>query len=149
MHIRLSEHSSWLTTFWGPACRYRWLRLPFGISSAPEEFQRRVVVVADDILIYGKGTSMAEAHRSYNEALLQLLKRARECNIKLNRNKMRLRMTELLHIGHRISEKGIRPDPAKVTAVKRNGCSQFCHRCPKVSGHVQLSVTLHPKVVTN
>ena len=27
-------------------------------------------------------------------------------------------MTELLYIGHRISEKGIRPDPAKVTAVK-------------------------------
>ena len=98
MHIHLSEHSSWLTTFWGPACRYRWLRLPFGISSAPEEFQRRlqaalhglegVAVVADDILIYGKGTSMAEAHRSHDEALLQLLKRARECNIKLNRNLM-------------------------------------------------------------
>ena len=61
---------------------------------------------------------MAEAHGSHDETLLQLLKRARECNIKLNRNKMRLRMTELLYIGHRISEKGIRLDPAKVMAVK-------------------------------
>ena len=77
-----------------------------------------VVVVADDILIYGKGTSGAEAYRNHDEALLQLLKRARECNIKLNRNKMRLRMSELLHIGYQISEKGIRPDPAKVMAVK-------------------------------
>ena len=34
--------SSYLTTFWGPDGRYRWLRLPFGVSSAPEEFQKRL-----------------------------------------------------------------------------------------------------------
>ena len=65
MHIKLSERSSFLTTFWGPQGCYRWLRLPFGISSAPEEFQRRlqvalhgidsVAVVADDVLVYGTG----------------------------------------------------------------------------------------------
>ena len=41
--------------------------MPFGISSAPEEFQRRmhvicqdlpgVVVIADDILVYGCGST--------------------------------------------------------------------------------------------
>jgi len=65
LHVKLSEESSFLTTFWGPQCRYRWCRLPFGLCSAPEEFQRRlqsvmhgidgVAVVADDILIFGKG----------------------------------------------------------------------------------------------
>ena len=40
-HIKLDESSSFLTTFWTPVGRYRWLRLPFGISSAPEKFQRR------------------------------------------------------------------------------------------------------------
>eukprot|EP00731_Ephydatia_muelleri_P017299 Em0010g397a len=63
--VRLSEHSSNLTTLWGPDGRYRWLRMPFGLSSAPEEFQRSlkgdlhgiqgVVVVADDILVFRKG----------------------------------------------------------------------------------------------
>ena len=35
LQIKLSEQSSYLTTFWGPDGRYRWLWLPFGISSAP------------------------------------------------------------------------------------------------------------------
>jgi len=49
-----------VTTFWTPFGRYYWLRMPCGISSAPEEYQRRqreiiegfngVEVVADDLL---------------------------------------------------------------------------------------------------
>ncbi|XP_062712611.1 uncharacterized protein K02A2.6-like [Aedes albopictus] len=36
--ISLDEESSRLTTFWTPFGRYRWLRMPFGISPAPEIF---------------------------------------------------------------------------------------------------------------
>ena len=42
LQVWLSERSSYYTTFWGPNARYRWLCMPFGISSAPEEFQRRL-----------------------------------------------------------------------------------------------------------
>jgi hypothetical protein len=35
-HIKLDESSSFLTTFWTPFGRYRWLRMPFGLSSAPK-----------------------------------------------------------------------------------------------------------------
>jgi len=41
---------SYLTTFWTPFGRYRWLRMPFGISSAPEEFQRRQHEVTEGLL---------------------------------------------------------------------------------------------------
>ena len=37
-HVKLSEESSYLTTFNTPFGCYRWKRLPFGISSAPEVF---------------------------------------------------------------------------------------------------------------
>ena len=57
--IKLTEASSMLTTMHTPWGRFRWTRLPFGISSAPEEFQRRihdvlcgiegVVNIADDV----------------------------------------------------------------------------------------------------
>ena len=69
--IKLSltmNESSLLTTFWAPFGRYRYLRMAQGISSAPEEFQRRkneaqtgldrVEVIADDVLCYGRGESM-------------------------------------------------------------------------------------------
>ncbi|XP_070535144.1 uncharacterized protein [Ptychodera flava] len=39
--VKLDEPSSYLTTFWTPFGRYRYLRMPQGISSAPEEYQRR------------------------------------------------------------------------------------------------------------
>ena len=127
LQIKLSERSSFLTTFWGPQGRYRWLRLRFGVSSAPEEFQRRlqqalhgltgVAVVADDILVYGVGKAMEEARLNHDANLLQLLDRAREQHLKLNKDKMRLHLTEVLYIGHVISTKGIQPDPSKVEAI--------------------------------
>ena len=33
--------SSYLTTFNTPFGRFRWLRLPFGVKTAPKEYQRR------------------------------------------------------------------------------------------------------------
>ena len=41
-HVLLDEHSSFLTTFHTPFSRYRWRRMPFGICSAPEVFQRHM-----------------------------------------------------------------------------------------------------------
>ena len=70
-HVELDDESSKLTTYETPFGRYRWLRLPFGISVAPEEFQRRlqseltglqgIAVIADDILIFGCGETVEEA----------------------------------------------------------------------------------------
>ena len=50
-HIELDEESSKLTTFNTPFGRYHWLQLPFGLSSAPEEFQRRQYQVIDRVLL--------------------------------------------------------------------------------------------------
>ena len=64
-HIPLDDESSRLITFHTPFGLYRWKRTPFGISSAPEHFQRRMhevvgglrgcEVVADDFLVVGFG----------------------------------------------------------------------------------------------
>ncbi|XP_067930980.1 uncharacterized protein [Watersipora subatra] len=39
LQIKLDKQSSDLTTFWTPFGKYMWLRMPFGLSSSPEEFQ--------------------------------------------------------------------------------------------------------------
>ena len=36
--VKLTDESSYLTTFNSPFGRYRWLRMPFGLSSASEEY---------------------------------------------------------------------------------------------------------------
>ena len=62
--IPLSQPSRLLTTFITPMGRYCFNKLPFGILSAPEHFQRRmselltslqgVLCHMDDILVFGK-----------------------------------------------------------------------------------------------
>lgn len=69
--VELDDKSSRLTCFNTPFGRFRWTVMPFGISSAPEVFQQRMIqameglqgiaVIADDILVYGKGDTIEEA----------------------------------------------------------------------------------------
>ncbi|XP_038055799.1 uncharacterized protein K02A2.6-like [Patiria miniata] len=116
LQVVLDEPSSYLTTFWTPYGRYRWLRMPFGISSAPEEFQRRlhecleglenIAVIADDILVYGSGETQAEAEASHDAAFTALLSRCRERNLKLNAAKLRYKLPSVTYMGHVFSSDG-------------------------------------------
>eukprot|EP00057_Strongylocentrotus_purpuratus_P027755 XP_011682229.1 PREDICTED: uncharacterized protein K02A2.6-like [Strongylocentrotus purpuratus] len=127
-HVELEEDSSYLTTFNTPFGRYRWKRLPFGIASAPEEFQRRldealeglqgVSTIADDILVYGEGETVTEAEIDHDTKLRAVMQRCREKNLKLNKQKLKFKMKEVSFMGHLITEEGLKPDPAKIKAVR-------------------------------
>uniref|UniRef100_A0A5S6Q8Y2 Reverse transcriptase domain-containing protein n=1 Tax=Trichuris muris TaxID=70415 RepID=A0A5S6Q8Y2_TRIMR len=126
--VRLDDQSSKLTTFWTPFGRYRWLRMPFGISTAPEEYQRRihevvegldgVEVIADDILVYGRGNTRSEAAEDHDKNLRALMRRARERNVKFNKDKLRLQLDQVQYMGHLLTASGVRPDPDKVRAIE-------------------------------
>ena len=127
LQVKLDEKSSYLTTFYTPLGLYRWLRMPFGIKSAPEEFQRRldecldglenVAVIADDILIYGTGDDDTEAEATHDKAMIALLKRCRDCGLKLNKKKLKFKLESVTYMGHVISKDGVKPDPGKVQAI--------------------------------
>ena len=78
-HVALDEHSSFLTTFNTPFGQYRWKRMPFGIKSAPEIFQRKmhelieglngVEVIADDFVVVGYGDSLETASKDHDKSL--------------------------------------------------------------------------------
>jgi hypothetical protein len=125
--VKLTEESSKLTCFWTPFGRYRYLRMPFGIKSAPEEWQRRideiikglpgVAAIADDILVYGCGDTEEEYMQDHNKNLETMLKKAREVNLKLNKKKMKLCLAEVSYMGHLLTSNGIKSDPSKVQAI--------------------------------
>ena len=93
LQIELDDTSSRLTTFQTPWGRYRWLRLPFGISPAPELFQMKldqnleglkgVFKIADDILITGQEDAEHEAEQDHDRNLANFLDHCRERHIKL------------------------------------------------------------------
>lgn len=126
--VKLSEKSSYMTTFWTPWGRYRWLRMPFGLTSAPEEYQQRqheileglngVHDVADDVLITGSGENMEAASKDHEKNLREFFERARKVNLKINPAKMKLRMNEVNYMGHLLTSKGLKPDPEKVVAIQ-------------------------------
>lgn len=41
LQCKLDQESSFMTIFWTPWGRKRWLKLPFGVSVAPEVYQRK------------------------------------------------------------------------------------------------------------
>ena len=100
-HIELDEPSSFATPFGTPWGRCRWLRLPFVVSPAPEEFQRRIDItleglpgqkaIADDILVFGAGDTDGQAPKDHHRNLREVFNRCRQKGIKLNSEKIQFR----------------------------------------------------------
>lgn len=119
--IALDEESSELCTFSTPVGCYKFLRLPMGISCAPEIFQKRnqenfgdipgVMVYFDDILV------AASSLKEHDEIIDKVIDRAKALNIKFNKNKLQYRVTEVKYLGHLFNASGMSPDPERVKAV--------------------------------
>ena len=127
-HCILELKSSLLTTFSTPFGRYRWCRLPFGLSFSSEIFQKRVnqalevlsgvLDITDDILVYGVGKNEQEATVDHNRNLEALLQRCCERNIAVNRDKLQLKWKEVPFMGHVLTSHGVKMDPEKAKAVQ-------------------------------
>lgn len=104
--IELAEESRHLTTFVTHKGLFRFTRLLFGISCAPELFQKifegilsichNVVVYIDDIVVYGR---TLQEHDAALERVLRVLK---EYGVLLNASKCVYRMQEIEFLGHRL-----------------------------------------------
>jgi len=125
--IKLSNQSSYMCTFNTPFGRYRWLRLPYGLSSAPEIFQRRMhevveglhgtEVIADDFVVVGFGETHDAALHDHDVNLEAFLERCMQKGLKLNAEKCKFRQTEVPFIGHIATDKGLKVQPERVRAI--------------------------------
>ncbi|UYV80387.1 K02A2.6-like [Cordylochernes scorpioides] len=119
----LAKESQKLTTFITPFGRFFFKRIPFGITSAPEIFQRKmtqllgniegVVCFMDDIVVYG---SSLEEH---NERVRQVLKKIQEEGMTLNPEKCQFGVKTVKFLGHTLSSEGLFIDEEKLDAITK------------------------------
>nr|XP_037270156.1 uncharacterized protein LOC119161741 [Rhipicephalus microplus] len=120
--VRKADDSQELTMFITPFGRYCFCRLPFGITSAPEYFQKQmarmlegqegVANMIDDILVFGR------TREEHDARLSQVLSRLAKAGLTLNQDKCRFGVSEVSFLGVIVSAQGIKPSPAKVEAIK-------------------------------
>ncbi|KAL5506839.1 hypothetical protein EMCRGX_G008586 [Ephydatia muelleri] len=120
--IPLSEESRLLTTFITPFGRYCFNKLPFGIASAPEHFQKvmnkvlsgldGIVCQMDDTLVFGK------SQEEHDKRLLTTLSRIQSAGLTLNKEKCLFSKRTITFLGHVIDSSGVSPDPEKIAAIK-------------------------------
>ena len=119
---KLEPDSRLLTTFITPFGRFCFNRMPFGIKSAPEHYQKKMIQILDgldghfsiidDMLIHGK------TQKEHDERLRAVLKKLDEAGATLNPEKCEFSKREVKFAGHVISEDGVRSDPEKIESVQ-------------------------------
>lgn len=131
--IELAPESRHITTFVTHKGLFRYKRLMFGISCAPEEYQNilqqvlqgceGVKVIADDIIVYG---SNEEEHRERLEKVLGTLCKR---NLTLNPKKCEFGMDKLVFMGHVLSKNGI--GPSNTRGSRKSKKTRDCGRSKK------------------
>ncbi|KAL4104446.1 hypothetical protein QTP88_019747 [Uroleucon formosanum] len=121
-HCELDEESTKLCTFSSPFGSYSFKRLPFGISMAPELFQKRmskyfgeiesIQIYFDDVLI------CANSREEHDQIMMKVLDRARRLNIKFSAKKIQFAVKEVKFLGFVFNMQGVMPDPKRIKIIK-------------------------------
>lgn len=122
--VPVAEEDILKTAFTTRKGQFEYLRMPFGLCSAPATFQRlmhtvlktenwiKCLIYLDDVLIFGR---TAEEHL---ERLRAVLQRMREAGLKLSPEKCHFFQQKVEYLGHVISGEGIRTSPDKIDKVR-------------------------------
>ena len=119
--LLLSEDSRDITTFVTHVGLFRYKRLLFGVSSAPEIYQneiRKVVQgipgvanMSDDMVVHGPNKA------EHDKRLEQVFRRLEATGLTLNRSKCVFGVSEIDFLGHKLSDRGLDPGAGKVESV--------------------------------
>ncbi|XP_018396139.1 PREDICTED: uncharacterized protein K02A2.6-like [Cyphomyrmex costatus] len=122
LQIEIDEQSKHLLTINTHRGLYVYNRLPFGVTTAPGEFQsiidsmisglENVFVYIDDIVVGGATV------QEHNQNLTYLLERIKDCGLHLQIEKCCFFTTQINYLSYVIDGQGLHPDPTKVEAIK-------------------------------
>lgn len=121
--IEVNDSDTQKTAFSTQFGHYEFLRMPFGLKTAPATFQRTMdnvlrglqgihcLVYLDDIIIFS--ASLQE----HLEKLRTVFDRLRQTNLKVQLDKSEFLRKEVLYLGHTITKDGLKPNDDKIHAV--------------------------------
>src|ERR1051325_7437263 len=123
--IFISPEDQEKTTFTCPYGTFAFKRMPFGLCNAPATFQRCMMSIFSDMVETSIEVFMDDfsvVGQSFEECLAHLHETLRRCienHLVLNWEKCHFMVKEGIVLGHRISEKGIEVDRAKVEVIEK------------------------------
>jgi len=112
------------TSFTSHRGQFRFNVLSFGLTNAPALYQRLMeyimsglqyeilLIYVDDCMVFSK------TFDEHIQSLREVLKRFADANLKLTPKKCHLFRLKVNFLGHVVEEKGISPNPEKVSAIK-------------------------------
>lgn len=121
--IELEEQDRQKTAFSTQNGHFEFLRMPFGLKTAPATFQRTMdnvlrglqglhcMVYLDDIIIF---SSSLDEHI---QKLRTVFDRLRATNLKVQLDKSEFLRKEVLYLGHTITKDGLKPNNDKIDVV--------------------------------
>ncbi|KAL3513381.1 hypothetical protein ACH5RR_026098 [Cinchona calisaya] len=113
------------TTFTCPYGTFSYRRMPFGLCNAPNTFQGCMSAIFDELIEQCMEIFMDDFRvfgDSFDTCLHNLtvvLKRCEETNVSLNWEKCHFMVKEGIVLGHKIFERGIEVDKAKVEVIEK------------------------------
>ena len=150
--ILLSEESRHVTTFVTHRGLYRYKRLMFGVTSAPEKYQQiirdvlkgcaGVVNIADDLILHGKDIE------DHDVRLFAVFDRLSEVGLTVNGDKCQFRLTKLTFFGHELTNNGINPSEEKVAAIRDARPPKDASEVRCFMGLVQYSAKFMPDLLS-
>jgi hypothetical protein len=123
--ISIAPEDQEKTTFTCPYGTFAFRRMPFGLCNAPATFQRCMMAIfvdmveeimevfMDDFSVFGSSFDAC----LHNLSLV--LQRCQETNLVLNWEKCHFMVIEGIVLGHKVSEKGLEVDRAKIAAIEQ------------------------------
>lgn len=121
--IEIEQEDQPKTAFSTQFGHYEFLRMPFGLKTAPATFQRAMdnvlrglqgihcLIYLDDIIIF---SSSLEEHVT---KLKTVFDRLRDTNLKVQLNKSEFLCKEVTYLGHTVTTEGLRPNTDKIDAI--------------------------------
>ena len=147
MGEQISEETRDFTTFTTLAWRYRFKRLVFGVTSAPEIYQhaiqqalygcKGVRSISDDMILHDKDD------QQHDERIEKLLKRLQQRGSTLHGEKCKFKMSQIEFMGYLLSISGIGPTEFKVEAVVNAREPEVCCRSERFYGPRELLLMDH------